>query len=304
MRKWRVVSLVLLLGGGVLSLFLHRLPLASSPSLLSVAASMATPATLEYQHDSLPQAEVYTLVIPLSRRPVPAIAPSLATVTQFAEQQGAVAVLNAGFFDPQNQKSTSYVTLNGQQVADPRQNERLMENPNLSPYLDRVLNRTELRRYDCDGENRDGENRDGKNRFDLARHLDQPPENCRVVDAIGAGPQLLPELTLEQEGFYDTANGTVIRDPLGSNQPNARTAVGLMGDKMVWVMVAQKSDGAGGITGGMTLGEVAEWMRQLGVEKAMNLDGGSSSALYYDGRAFYGKGDGQARPVKSVLVVK
>jgi hypothetical protein len=297
MRKLSVASLILGVGGVILALFLHRLPVVSSSPLRAVADSIVTPATIQYQQYSLPQAEVHTLTIPLSRRPIPAIAPTLATVTQFAEREGAIAVLNAGFFDPQNQKSTSYVTLNGQLVADPRQNERLMENPNLLPYLDRVLNRTELRRYGCEGENRDGEDR-----FALARHLDPVPENCQVMDAIGGGPQLLPEMTLEAEGFYDTANGEVVRDPLGSGQGNARTAVGLLGDKMVWVMVAQKSQGSGG----MSLGEVAMFMKGLGVEQAMNLDGGSSSALYYDGKAFYGKGDGQAavRPVKSVLIVR
>jgi exopolysaccharide biosynthesis protein len=54
--------------------------------------------------------------------------------------------------------------------------------------------------------------------------------------------------------------------------------------------------------------ELADYMKGLGVEKAMNLDGGSSSSLYWDGKAFYGKGDGQEgrvrRSVKSVLLLK
>jgi exopolysaccharide biosynthesis protein len=49
-------------------------------------------------------------------------------------------------------------------------------------------------------------------------------------------------------------------------------------------------------------------MKTLGVNKAMNLDGGSSSSFYYDGKAFYGKVDGQGerveRSVKSVLLLK
>jgi Phosphodiester glycosidase len=290
MRKIGMLSLVLLVGGIILTLFLHRLPRVSSAPLRPITSP--SPAVIQYQMDALPQADVHTLWIPMSHHPLPVISPTLATVAQFAEREGAIAVLNAGFFDPQNQKSTSYITLNGELVADPRQNERLMDNPNLAPYLDRVLNRTELRRYQCDG----------GDRFDFVRHLDRSPVNCQIGDAIGGGPQLLPELTLEQEGFFDVANGEVIRDPLGSRQPNARTAVGLKGDQMVWVMVAQKSDGSGG----MSLGELAEFMKGLGVEKAMNLDGGISSALYYEGKVFYGKGDGQgaARPVKSVLLIR
>jgi exopolysaccharide biosynthesis protein len=75
---------------------------------------------------------------------------------------------------------------------------------------------------------------------------------------------------------------------------------------MIWVMVAQKSDAPA--NSGMSLVELAEYMKGLGVEKAMNLDGGSSSSLYWDGKAIYGKVDGQGervvRSVKSVLLIK
>jgi exopolysaccharide biosynthesis protein len=47
-------------------------------------------------------------------------------------------------------------------------------------------------------------------------------------------------------------------------------------------------------------------MKTLGVEKAMNLDGGSSSSLYYKGKTLYGKVDEKGnlvrRSVKSVLL--
>jgi exopolysaccharide biosynthesis protein len=70
-------------------------------------------------------------------------------------------------------------------------------------------------------------------------------------------------------------------------------------------MVAQKSDAT---NSGMSLMELADYMKSLGVEKAMNLDGGSSSSLYWDGKAFYGKRDGQGawvvRSVKSVLLMQ
>lgn len=58
----------------------------------------------------------------------------------------------------------------------------------------------------------------------------------------------------------------------------------------------------------MSLPELAKFMQTLGIETAMNLDGGGSSALYYQGKTFSGKisskGERIHRPVKSVLLVK
>jgi hypothetical protein len=300
MNRIRMLSFVLLVGGIILALLFHLL--SPSPSgFIARPVAIASPVPPQYRLESLPQADVHLVTIVAPDRVMPVISDTLETVEQFAEREGAIGfaatdrigVLNAGFFDPQNQKSTSFVTLNGELAADPRQNERLMENPNLKPYLDRILNRTELRRYRCMQ----------LERFDLARHLDPVPANCEIVDAIGGGPQLLPELTLEQEGFFDASAN---RDPLGSGQRNARTAIGLTREgQMIWVMVAQNDapDGSG-----MSLVELADYMKGLGVEKAMNLDGGSSSSLYWEGKAFYGKGDGQGgqvkRSVKSVLLIK
>jgi hypothetical protein len=307
MRRIRMLGCVMGVGGIILALLFHiLLPSFSSSSSLSDAkplpVSIAS-SKAQYRVHSLPYADVHTLLITMSAlrvsrrtRPIPAISPTLETIEQFAQREEAIAILNAGFFDPTNQKSTSYITLNRELIADPRQNERLMENPALLPYLDRILNRTEIRHYQCQQ----------LERFDLARHLDPPPANCEIVDAIGGGPQLLPDLTLEQEGFFD-AQGEVIRDPLGSHQRNARTALGLMPDgDMLWVMVAQKPDLPG--DSGMMLTELADFMKTLGVEKAVNLDGGSSSSLYYDGKAFYGRvneqGERVERSVKSVLLLR
>jgi Phosphodiester glycosidase len=292
-----MVSFVLLVGGITLALLFHVLsPSLSSSSSLSITqpfpVAIASSTAPQYRLESLPHADIHTVTMPANERISLAVSSTLETVEQFAEREEASAVLNAGFFDPQNQKSTSFITLNGELVADPRENERLMGNPDLLPYLDRILNRTELRRYRCMQ----------LERFDLAKHLDPVPANCEIVDAIGGGPQLLPELTLEQEAFFDAQAG---RDPLGSGQRNARTAIGLTQDgKMIWVMVAQKA----ATNSGMSLVELADYMKGLGVEKAMNLDGGSSSLLYWDGKAVYGKVDGQGgrvmRSVKSVLVLR
>lgn len=271
----------------------------SSPSLPSDATPIAQLTTLRYQVHSLPTSEVHVIEIPAGSQFVvtPAIANETKQLEDFAQQNEAVAVLNGGFFDPQNQQSTSYVTQAGEIVGDPTENDRLMQNPDLTPYLAKILDRTEFRRYQC------GQVR----RYDIVLHHQPVPEDCQMVDALGAGPRLLPELTLEQEGFTATgADGSVIRDALGSTQLNARTAIGITLDgRLLWVMAAQKPALP---SSGLSLPELANFLQTQGVEKAMNLDGGSSSALFYRGKTVHGKIDGQGnpivRPVKSVLLLK
>jgi hypothetical protein len=220
----------------------------------------------------------------------------LAPLNQFVEQHHPVAALNGGFFDPQNQQSTSYIVQQGQLVGDPRQNMRLMENPDLTPYLDKILDRSEFRRYRCGSQFRYG----------ITPHHEPVPPECELLDVLGAGPQLLPELTLEQEGFTATDSaGNLIRDVLGSRQPNARSAIGILPDgSLLLVMAAQKP---GMAASGLSLSELALFMQNQGVKVALNLDGGSSSALFSGDQLYYGKLDANdqpvVRPVKSVLLV-
>lgn len=251
--------------------------------------------TVQYQSDVLAGSVVHRLLIPAGSAIVTvAVAENLKTIEAFAQETGAVAALNGGFFDPINQKSTSYVIRQGETVADPRQNDRLINNPDLANYLDQILDRSEFRRYQC------GQTR----QYAIVRHHQPVPANCRLVDALGAGSQLLPEVTLQQEGFLDVVNGQIVRDALGSRQANARSAIGIKPDgSILWVMVAQSD-----ATGGMSLPDLAAYLKGWGVTSALNLDGGSSSALFYDGTAFHGKcyrsGDVVDRSVKSVLLVQ
>ncbi|MFB2894549.1 phosphodiester glycosidase family protein [Aerosakkonemataceae cyanobacterium BLCC-F50] len=253
---------------------------------------------IEYKSYTLPRAVVHTLLIPKTSRfsVKPVVSPTLKLLENIATKHQAFAAINGGFFDPVNQKTTSIVIREGALIADPKLNERFINNPKNAPYLDKMLARSELRRYICGA----------TIRYDITLRNEAIPDSCRLIDALGGGPSLLPELNLVPEGFADVANGKVIRDALGSNQLNARTAVGITVDgSLLWVMVAQKPETP--TTSGMSLPELAKFMKSLGVEKAMNLDGGSSSSFYYKGQAFYGKVDSKGnwvkRPVKSVLLV-
>lgn len=299
MRCGWLWSLVLLSSNGFLAGCLQS-PAGISPTAqpLTASRSPVPEKSLEYNLHKLPRSLVHTLKIPAGERftVMPALSTQLKTVEQFAESTGAIAVLNGGFFDPQNQKSTSSIVLQGRPVAKPEDNERLMTNPDLLAYLDKILNRSEFRRYQC-----------GQVvRHEITLRQDVPPANCRLEAALGAGPRLYPFIALEQEGFLDRQNGTVIRDALGSNQPNARSAIGILPDgSLLWILVAQRPDMP---TSGLSLPELADFMKEQGVEQGLNLDGGSSTSMYFQGETFYGKrnsaGEPINRPVKSVLVVQ
>ncbi|QFS49371.1 phosphodiester glycosidase family protein [Nostoc sphaeroides] len=290
MRKIKLLALILISLAMVLWLNLRF----STPSIPTVASS--PPKTIRYFERTLPQSIAHILLIPANSKflVTPALSQKVNTVEEFAKKHRVVAILNAGFFDPINQKTTSYIVIQRKLVADPKENERLVNNPNLKPYLSQIFNRSEFRRYLC-----------GQTiSYSIALHSQSPPAGCQLVDAIGAGPRLLPELTLAKEGFVDNATK---RDALGSNQPNARTAVGITRDgSIVLVMVAQKPSAPA--NSGISLPALADFMKTLGADKAMNLDGGSSSSLYYNGKTFYGKvdleGNSMKRPVKSVLLVQ
>ncbi|WP_088892141.1 phosphodiester glycosidase family protein [Leptolyngbya ohadii] len=320
MKAWRIA--LLLLGLEVLLfLAIHRgrtpsaTPIANtattsagnataqttSPTIASQQLNPTAETTLRYQTYSLSQATAHVLTIPAGgeARVQVGVSPGVDSLENFAQSTGAIAVINGGFFDPANLMTTSYVVQEGQLAADPRQNDRLMQNPDLTPYLSQILNRSEFRRYQCGLQN------GSEVRYAIAPQNEPSPTDCQLVDAVGAGPQLLPTLTLEQEGFLTQENGTVIRDALGYDRPNARSAVGLtaQGD-VVLVMVAKQPDNP---ASGVSLPALAEFMKSIGVTQALNLDGGGSSSLYYNGKTIFGSIDPEGNPVersvKSVLVV-
>lgn len=309
-KRWWFIGL-LVIGIEGLLLWVTYLPKPVQPAT-SQASSRSTseaapepPASpqpnrsLQYKVYPLEQSTAHVVTVPVgsSFTIKPAFAEGAESLENFAKQTGAVAVINAGFFDPENLKSTSYGMQQGQWVADPRQNERLMQNPNLAPYLDKILNRSEFRRYQCGS----------SAQYAIALHADAIPSGCQITDAIGAGPQLLPTLALEQEGFLALDQGVVIRDAVNASQSLARSAIGITTQgEVVLVMIAQKPNVPE--RSGLSLPDLVAFMRQLGVVQAMNLDGGGSASLHVQGKTVYGsvdaEGNSVGRPVKSVLVVQ
>ncbi len=95
----------------------------------------------------------------------------------------------------------------------------------------------------------------------------------RVVHAIGGGPRLLAA------GKYVGGEGF---SPGLSDRRHPRTAMGVLGDGRVILFVVDGRQPYHSL--GMTLPELAEALRQLGVVDAMNLDGGGSTTMVVAGR--------------------
>lgn len=227
---------------------------------------------------------------------IPYVSESLETVEQVAEKTNSTAAINAGFFDPNNTKTTSYVVINKNIVADPRKNDALTENEKLKPYLETILNRSEIRIQSC-------ENGFEKIQtvFSINKHQDPVQTGCDIIHSIQAGPELVPDFKIYDEAFIVKKNNKIVKESAGALGKYARSALGIKGNHLLLVAVSNESP--------MTIPELAEYMKSLDVEQAIAFDGGSSTSMYVnlpDKTKFVltSAKNNAARRVKSVLLVK
>lgn len=316
---------------GDISLMGGQEVLAQPDGIQGEVRGMATDEDVVFEIHRLERAQMYLLRIPAgaSFYVEPVVSDGLAKLPTFAQDPDVVAVLNGGFFDPKNQQTASHVIANGQVLLDPNQNLDLISNTNVASYMAQILNRSEFRRYDCRG----------TERYGIDFHNGPVPAGCDRLDALGAGPQLLPTMTHQQEAFWDVVDGKVLRNPIGMTFPNARSAIGIEADGTVMLAMAAQlppptvptplptarpiADGqpisvtlpsadvkreAPPWRSGVTLEEMADFLKSQGAVEALNLDGGSSSAMYYNRRTYYGRLNKQGqtiqRSIKSALVVR
>lgn len=103
--------------------------------------------------------------------------------------------------------------------------------------------------------------------------------------ALQAGPRLVTNgkiaLDVKAEGF---------RDPKILTGGGARSALGITRDHKLILLTSS----------GATIPQLAEIMKQAGAYQAMNLDGGASSGLYYNGQYLTTPG----RKISNALIVK
>ena len=104
----------------------------------------------------------------------PYVSVDLVTTKQVFDEQKYTLVVNGGFFDLKNKKTVSFVVIDGETVADPNDNENLIGNKYLEQYLDKILDRSELRIY----------NFQGHDVFDITPHSESVPVNCTLKHSI------------------------------------------------------------------------------------------------------------------------
>ena len=202
------------------------------------------------------------------------------------DRTSAKLCINAGFFDFKNDKSVSYVTIYGEKVADPTENENLMNNPVLMPYLDKILNRSEFRIYETPEKNIV---------YDISPHDSPSPAGWRLKHSIQAGPMLLPELRLEEEFFVLKKDGKILNESAASLIKRERTAVGIKDNKVYFFVVTKSA--------AMSLPELAKFMKDAGMEKAMGFDGGGSTSLDTKDLHVVSENADKGRRVKSFILL-
>ncbi|MBS4760104.1 MAG: phosphodiester glycosidase family protein [Clostridium sp.] len=238
---------------------------------------------------------LYIIHIPAARksRIEPHITKFLTTNREVFKKTGAELVINAGYFDPKNHGTSSYVVINKETVLDPEENSALMENQALVPHMKKILNRSEFRILNCRGHIR----------YEIAPHNAKIPFRCELVHSIQAGPLLYPDLRLEEEYFVSKENDKVVRDSISALKKCARTAIGYKDDDLYIIIATTKHK--------LTLPELSEVCRQLSLDKAMNFDGGGSTSLNFKGTKnpdyknweITSDKDKNARKLKSFLVI-
>jgi len=213
---------------------------------------------------------------------------TLVTNAEVHKNSGAELTVNAGFFDPKNGKTISYVVSEGATIEDPNFNEALLSNPVLRKNLSKILNRTEFRILECDN----------KYKYQIAPHNAPVEFACSVKDSVQGGPMILPSLQLEEEFFISKdKDGKIIRESCSVLHKVARTILGIKDGNLHILIITDEHP--------MDMYEVQELCKNLGFDSAMGLDGGSSTSMDYKDiyHVISIKGDGAGRKLKSFITV-
>ena len=196
--------------------------------------------------------------------------------------------INAGFFDPVNQKTISYIVTDRNTSADPLFNENLLSNSVLRQNIDKIINRTEFRVVECNE----------KYHYEIVPHKTPVEFACSIVSSAQGGPLLIPELRLEEEFFIlKNSEGKIIRQSASVLEKTARTIIGLKGDEIHILIITNKNP--------KTIYEARDLCVKFGLERAMAFDGGSSTSLNYKKAIdVVSTSDAGGRMLKSFMILK
>ena len=213
---------------------------------------------------------------------------SLMTNKEVHDASKSLLTINTGFFDPKNGKTISYIVTDGQTVADPLMNDSLMLNPLLRLHMKKILNRSEFRVVECNK----------KLRYEIVPHNTPVNFMCSVKTSAQGGPQLLPELRLEEEFFIlKNEEGNIIRQSASVLDRVPRTIVGIKDNEMHILIITNKNP--------KNIFEARDLCKSYGFEKAMAFDGGSSTSLDYKKIHVTSiEANDTGRSLKSFMIVK
>lgn len=220
--------------------------------------------------------------------------PNLITNKEAHNNSQSLLTINTGFFDPQNQKTISYIVTDYQTAEDPIFNENLTLNPVYRKHLKSILNRTEFRVLDCDS----------KLKYEIAPHDAKVDFLCSVKTSAQGGPQLLPNLRLEEEFFIlKDKEGNIVRESASVLHKAPRTLIGIKslekGAQEVHIFIVTNENP-------MTIYEARDLCASYGLDGAMAFDGGSSTSLNYKKTHVVStqeSGD-TGRALKSFMIIK
>lgn len=201
----------------------------------------------------------------------------------------AKLTVNAGFFDPKNSQTISYVVTDRMTSADPIFNKNLLANPFFRKNMNKVLNRSEFRILQCGN----------KFQYEISPHNAGVEFGCSIVTSAQGGPLIYPELKLEEEGFIvKNDEGEVIRESASVLHKTSRTIIGIKGTDECHILIITDENP-------MDMYQVRDLCRDLKIDRAMGFDGGSSTSMNYKKsiEVVSLKGDGAGRMLKSFMVV-
>jgi hypothetical protein len=214
---------------------------------------------------------------------------SLITNKEAHQRTASKLTVNAGYFDPKNEKSISYIVTDRNTAEDPQLNQSLLSNPILRRNIDKILNRTEFRVVECSN---------GKYHYEIVPHKSSVDFGCNIITSAQGGPLIYPQLRLEEEFFIVKENGKIVRESCSVLHKTSRTIIGLKNEEAQILIITDEHP--------MDLYEVHDYVKSLGWDRAMAFDGGSSTSMNYLKKynIVSTKGDGAGRSLKSFLIVR
>lgn len=252
--------------------------------LASASIAMCSPIDIKYENG------IYHIILDgnkVGKRLSFVADQSLITNKEMHKKSGSTLTINAGFFDPKNQKTISYIVTDRNTSEDPLLNENLLSNSVLRQNIDKIINRTEFRVVECDN----------KYHYEIVPHKTPVDFACSIITSAQGGPLILPELRLEEEFFIVKKDDKIVRESASVFEKTARTIIGLKGDEIHILVITNQNP--------MTIYEVRDFCKKLGLDRAMGFDGGSSTSMNYKNSIdVVSTSDDGGRMLKSFLLFK